>query len=326
MVEVIKSCDCSKKTFVSKLRKLTPPRSPYSFDLLAQIGRSRFEDHRAISDIQNMFRTTSIPNTTAQRLCRRFLKYFTAVHLESSMQIKKEIEKNGGYILQIDGTQNHGRGTIMILKDSISGMRLLSARVPSEKSDHIKQLLEVIHKLYGHPLAVIRDMGKGIAQSVEEVFNGVVVIICHFHFPRALGDRLYKHYYKTFRKDLDKTGVSGKLKELRRKAKGSNTRNPFAAEILEELINILDGVLSSSGEGLGYPFDLSKLRFYERCLEAEKRVDKLVGRCIKAWKRVGITYEVCNVLKRLHESSYKLDDYARNLQEREVCSRRHGWL
>ena len=179
-------------------------------------------------------------------------------------------------------------------------------------------MLEVIRDLYGQPLAVIRDMGKEIAKSVEDVFCGVVVIICHFHFLRALGDRLYKHYYKTFSKDLDKTGIKGKLKELRRKAKGSKTRNPFAREILEELVDILDDVLSSSGEGLGYPFDLSKLRFYERCLEAEKRVDKLVERCIKAWKRVGVAYDVCNVLRRLHESSYRLDDYARILQEREV--------
>ena len=161
-------------------------------------------------------------------------------------------------------------------------------------------------------------MGKGIAKSVEDVFCGVVVIICHFHFLRALGDRLYKHYYKTFSKDLDKTGIKRKLKELRRKARGSKTRNPLAREILGELVDILDGVLSSSGEGLGYPFDLSKLRFYERCLDAEKRVDKLVKRCIKAWKRVGVAYEVYNVLKRLHELGYRLDSYAKILQEREV--------
>jgi hypothetical protein len=42
-------------------------------------------------------------------------------------------------------------------------------------------------------------------------------------------------------------------------------------------------VLTSSGEGLGYPFDLSKLRFYERCLKAEKSVEQLVERCIKEW-------------------------------------------
>ncbi|MFZ2071808.1 MAG: hypothetical protein WAV32_09500 [Halobacteriota archaeon] len=48
------------------------------------------------------------------------MKYFTVVHLESTSQIKEEIEQNGGYVLQIDGTQNHGRGTIMLLKDFIS--------------------------------------------------------------------------------------------------------------------------------------------------------------------------------------------------------------
>ena len=139
VVEIIKSCDCSNVSFVSKLRELTPFRSLYSFDLLAQIGRSRFEDHRVISDIRdNLSKMISIPDTTTQRLCRRFLKYFIAVHLESSIHIKEEIEKNGGYVLQIDGTQNQGKGTIVVLKDSISGIRLLSARVPSEKSDHIK--------------------------------------------------------------------------------------------------------------------------------------------------------------------------------------------
>ncbi|HJH25758.1 MAG TPA: hypothetical protein C5S37_03070, partial [Methanophagales archaeon] len=127
VVEVIKRCNCSNETFVSKkLRKLTPQKSPYSFDLLAQIGRLRFDEHRQVSDIRRHFSKSgiSIPDTTAQRLCKRFLKYFTAVHLECPPQIKEKIEQNGGYVLQIDGTQNHGRGTIMLLKDSISGIRL----------------------------------------------------------------------------------------------------------------------------------------------------------------------------------------------------------
>jgi len=57
----------------------------------------------------------SIPDTTAQRLCKRFLKYFTAVHQESPPQIEEKIDQKGGYVLQIDGTQNHGRGTITVL-------------------------------------------------------------------------------------------------------------------------------------------------------------------------------------------------------------------
>lgn len=323
VVEVIKRCNCSNETFVSKkLRKLTPQKSPYSFDLLAQIGRLRFDEHRQVSDIRRYFSKSgiSIPDTTAQRLCKRFLKYFTIVHLESTPQIKEKIEQNGGYVLQIDGTQNHGRGTIMLLKDSTSGIRLFSERVVSEKADYIKPILEDIRDLYGQPLAVIRDMGKGIAKAVDNVFEGTVVIICHFHFLRALGNRLFKYYHDKFRKNLDKTGVKGKLKELRRNAKTrlKTVRDPFAAEILNELVGILDDALTSSGEGLGYPFDLGKLQFYERCLKAEKRVEKLVERCINAWNRVAIAYDVHGVLKRLHKSSYRLAKYAEILQEREV--------
>jgi hypothetical protein len=66
----------------------------------------------------------------------------------------------------------------------------------------------------------------------------------------------------------------------------------------------LDDVLTSSGEGLGYPFDLDKLRFYERCLKAEKRVEKLVERCIDAWNRVAIAYDLHEVLKRLYKMVY----------------------
>lgn len=323
VVEVIKRCNCSNETFVSKkLRKRTPQKSPYSFDLLAQIGRLRFDEHRQVSDIRRHFSKSgiSIPDTTAQRLCKRFLKYFTVVHLESTPQIKEKIEQNGGYVLQIDGTQNHGRGTIMLLKDSISDIRLFSERVVSEKADYIKPILEDIRDLYGQPLAVIRDMGKGIAKAVDNVFEGTVVIICHFHFLRALGNRLFKYYHDKFRKNVDKTGVKGKLKELRRNAKTrlKTVRDPFAAEILNELVGILDDALTASGEGLGYPFDLGKLRFYERCLKAEKRVEKLVERCMNAWNRVAIAYDVHEVLKRLHKSSYRLAKYAEILQEREV--------
>jgi len=48
----------------------------------------------------------------------------------------------------------------------------------------------------------------------------------------------------------DKTGVKGKVKELRRNAKIrlKTVRDPFAVDILNELVGILDDVLTASGE------------------------------------------------------------------------------
>lgn len=60
---------------------------------------------------------------------------------------------------------------IILLKDSISGIRLLSSRVVSEKADYIEPILQGIHDLFGQPLAVIRDMGKDCTNRVTGWLN-----------------------------------------------------------------------------------------------------------------------------------------------------------
>ena len=58
-------------------------------------------------------------------------------------------------------------------------------------------------------------------------------------------------------------------------------RGLFTVEILNERVGVLDDVLTSSGEGLGYPFDFREPLFYERCLKAEKCVEQLVKNAMK---------------------------------------------
>ncbi len=52
-------------------------------------------------------------------------------------------------------------------------------KLPSENSEELIPFLEGIKKTYGVPLAVVSDMGKGIALAVEEVFKNVSAFICH---------------------------------------------------------------------------------------------------------------------------------------------------
>ena len=138
----------------------------------------------------------------------------------------------------------------MLLKDSISDIRLFSARVVSEKADYIEPILKDIRDLYGQLLAVIRDMGKGIAKGVESIFEGTVVIICHFHFLRALGDRLFKYYHDKFRKNVDKIGVKGKLEELRRNTKTRlKTARKGIDTFLEEISSNRKEELAFKGKG-----------------------------------------------------------------------------
>lgn len=305
ITEIVKFCPDDKLRFVSELlRKRTPVRSPYSYDLLAYIGRLRFCKHYQIKEIQGELARfgPSIPRSTLQRLCVRFLRYFIAVHLECLPLFADHVCDNGGYVLQIDGSQNHGRGTLLLVKDMMSGFRLFACRFPSENKEDLVVFLQYVKQVFGVPLVAIRDGGSGIVQAIGEVFPGVYQVYCHFHFLRALGHALFDYYYSRFKKMLHGLGVKGKLRVLYRQVCKQKARDQktFVSDVLDELLVLLEYVLTYKGEGLGYPFELQDLCFYEKCLQIEKTVQDLVRKCAQEYVYVKSLCEVKETLRLLH--------------------------
>lgn len=301
VTEIVKYCPVDGGRFVSEsLRNMTPVRSPYSYDLLVRIGRLRYSKHFQIGEIQEEIAWLGpfIPRSTLQRLCIRFLRYFIAVHLENLPLFADYIRVNDGYVLQIDGSQNHGRGTLLLVKDMMSGFRLFASRFPSENKDDLVVLLRYLKRIFGVPLVAIRDSGTGIVQALEEVFPSVYQVYCHFHFLRALGQALLDYYHKRFKKMLRSVGAKGKLRKLYRQVckQREEDQNLFVSGVLDELVLLLEYVLEYKGEGLGYPFELQVLCFYEKCLEIEKPVHDLVMRC--AEKNMYVK-NLCNVKETL---------------------------
>lgn len=308
VTEIVKYCPVDRLRFVSEsLRNMTPVRSRYSYDLLVRIGRLRFGKHFQIGEIQEEIACHSlfIPRSTLQRLCVRFLRYFIAVHLENLSLLAEHIHGNGGYILQIDGSQNHGRGTLLLVKDMMSDFRLFACRFRSENKADLVVLLQYLKLIFGAPLVSIRDSGTGMVQALEEVFPNVYQVYCHFHFLRALGHALFDHYHKRFKKMLNGLGVKGRLQTLYHQVCKQNdmVQNPFVSDVLNEVILLLEYVLNYKGEGLGYPFELQVLCFYEKCLEIEKPVHDLVMRCADKNLYVKNLCDIKQTLCLLHPSS-----------------------
>jgi transposase-like protein len=102
----------------------------------------------------------------------------------------------------------------MLVKDSISGMQLFAGRFISKNKKDLVPFLRYLKSIFGTSLVIIRDGGDGIVSALTEAFPNVHQIYCHFHFLRALGHALFDHYYKSFKKIMDKLGVKGKLKGL----------------------------------------------------------------------------------------------------------------
>ena len=59
--------------------------------------------------------------------------------------------------------------------------------MPSESSEYITPFLQGISDTFGEPVSVLRDMGIAIRESVSIVFPGILQLICHYHFIKALG-------------------------------------------------------------------------------------------------------------------------------------------
>ena len=72
-----------------------------------------------------------------------------------------------------------------------SGIASPAASIPTEAADHVGPYIKTIHEGLGNPVAAVRDKGDGITNALEEVFPGIYIIACHFHFLQAVGTRLF---------------------------------------------------------------------------------------------------------------------------------------
>lgn len=272
---VTKRCPVHRGVVFRPQIQLTSPRSMYSFDMVVEIGRLRFLEHKQIGEIRKHFRrkSISIPLKTVENLCQRFLWYCVAVHLESFPRLAELFEKQGGYVLHVDSTTTKGSPGTLLMKDGWSGIRLLAASISGESADQVIPHLKCLRSWVRKPVVIIRDMGSGMEAAILKVFPGVYAISCHFHVLRDIGGRLFDTVYPRFQRRVDQTGIKKRLRVLRRQ---------FLKRVLSEETDIAVGFLEhllgykKDGNGVAYPFSLSAVDFYRRCEEIQPKVCRMI--------------------------------------------------
>ena len=152
--------------------------------------------------------------------------------------------------------------------------------------------------MYGDPLLVVADMGKGIEGAVREVFGEEMrLLICHFHFLRDIGKDFLSKEYDKIRSLLRKYGVGEKLRyRLRMLIKGieqdpllTKRHEPdidfesYLTQVDKEQIPelaiyfLLQWALAGkkTGDAYGFPFDRPHLVFALRHKEVSRQLDIL---------------------------------------------------
>ncbi len=294
----IKKCDKCDIVYESQeLASLVAPSCNFGYDIMVNIGSALFIEHQDINQIRGRLLKENIIISLNEisYLGKKFIAYLAVAHRQSADKIKELMNTNGGYILHLDGTCDKGRNPFLVsVLDSVSDIVLGNIKVPTEKSEYIIPLLEQVKKMFGNPLALVRDMGAAISRAIETVFPKKPDFICHYHFLSDIGGDLLEDDYAMIRKRLKKYGITAKLHRLERNLREQLDDNPKIIDMVTPKMDhpnlfdpehlgrlplastfmliewILDG--KNQGRGYGFPFDRVHAVFTQRLYEGYKKI------------------------------------------------------
>jgi hypothetical protein len=300
----IKKCPVCKKEYAyEKINALVPRHSNYAYDIIVEVGLQRFQRHRQNSEIQKDIENRyglALPNSSINDLANRFLDYLAAVHYEHAAVIRQMFADNGGYVAHFDGTCEVGTDILFTAIDELSGIVVLTCRMPTENVNDIKQFFDQCKTFYGDPLATMRDLSQNIALARDEVFAEVTDLICQYHFLENVGKALFKETHQQLTRRLRKLKIRSAIKSLRNGlVRRSKNVPPIAEKQLNEILNHPDQALQFDHvmilkyltyfifrwlddyccelKGEYFPFDQPSLVFYGRCVKVYDLLNELLA-------------------------------------------------
>jgi hypothetical protein len=285
--EVIKQCvadECAQILRSEALRRIVKPRQRYGYDLIVCVGLARYlrgMQREEIRDELCRAHGIELSVATVSGLCDRFLIALECLHLLRSPYLRAAMQ--GGYPLHLDATCDRGKGGLFVCLDGWRGWVLMATRIDSECEQHLRPLVDKTVGLFGDPVAIVRDLGKGADGAVAHLRErGIIDLACHFHFLAAVGKNLVDKPYLSLRGLIGTSRVRPDLRSLLRdlrRYEGSNCyegrfgSGPLRQELLALVLWVLDG---KGDKDAAYPFSLPYLTFVRRCQQALEQADRWV--------------------------------------------------
>lgn len=257
--------------------------------MVIAIGYLRWLFNYQREEIQLLLESHGIHISTGEisKLSEEFLLRFYVLHKKHNSQMKKIFEKNGGYILHLDGSAESGDEITFTAKEGMTGFTIDSWIMPSESREYIKPFLESIRDKYEKPLAVVRDMSEEITDSVSEVFSGISQQVCHYHFVRNLGDIIFKHLYQEFRREILKTNILARILALKKICMdGISSQHRVVIAEHYWVVLAIEYMLYPRERKSDYPFVLPYLEVMNRIMEVLGMLKKIV--MWNAWHNIGV--------------------------------------
>jgi hypothetical protein len=268
----------------TELRKLVKPGHRYGYDLIVHVGLSRYLAGKQREEIRAVLiekHGIALSAGTVSALCDRFLCLLESLHVHRAPQLRTG--QQGSYPLHIDATCERGKGGLFICMDGWRPWVLWAGRIDSEGAEHLIPLIQKTVGLFGDPIAVVRDMGEGVAGAVKALREaGIPDLICHYHFLAAVGKKLMEKPHHHLRGMIQvartRSNMSLLLRDLREYGHSRIVEGRFGVgRVRDELKALVLWVLEGDGrKDPPFPFGLTHLEFVRRCRQALERTEQWV--------------------------------------------------
>jgi len=269
---------------------VVPRHGNHGFDLVVEVGLASFLRHRQNGEIQQELEAgwgLRISCSTIREQAQSFLDYLSATHQAHGPELRERLQKDGGYVLHVDGTCEAGTDIIFNAVAGNRGWTLAGCKMATEDTAQIQDLLQRCVDSFGLPLALVRDLSPQIEAAHRQVMPGVPDLICQYHFLENVGTKLCEKHQSSLMACLRRLKIRPALGSLRHdlvrhaKQKGSFTpaqieqlltapeqnANLDPAQKRSALAYLLLCWLEDYGadlKGEYFPFDLPVLALYRR--------------------------------------------------------------
>ena len=279
-------CSQSRVIYRSvEAEQISPKGSSFGFDVIVQVGRWRFWDHRTLDEIAALLKALRLPVSRRQilYLIGDFLALLRAAQPAKIEALRPYFQRHG-LVISIDGMEpEQGNEMLFIVREATLALTLVAETLYSSRADLIsRHLLEPVKALGFRIRAVVSDADKNIRRAVEASLPGCPQQACQVHCLCDAGKLIYEAD-RAMKTDL-RRDIRAKLRPLSRQLSQAPQEDPVQAVLVDYCEALRDDLRA---EGLA-PFELAGLHLYEglhRLATSLRRCEKKGGipSCPACW-------------------------------------------
>lgn len=285
------------------VHQFIPVQGNYAYDLMVEVGLARLCDLRQDAEICQQLQRRwglSLPLSAIGLLVDSFLDGLAAVHRAHAPVLRRQLERDGGYALHLDGTCEPETDVVFAALAAPRQWTLQVGKMTTENARAVGQLVARVVEHFGTPLAAMSDLSKNIRQAKQDVIPQVRDLICHYHFLENVGEKLCQKPHAKLTNALRRVKTRAALRSLRKDLVRWSKRgsSPLTAGQIERLLSHpneaanLDAVMlrrlvayvllrwlddyGADLRGEYFPFDLPSLAFWRRGRQLSKWLEGVI--------------------------------------------------